>query len=45
MVMARKSRVPNVMRLPDTKVSLLMNVNEWAIRVMSVYRHAKRSPT
>jgi hypothetical protein len=37
--------VSNVIRLLDTKVSPLVNVNEWAIRVMSDYWHAKRSPT
>jgi hypothetical protein len=41
----RKSRVPNMMWLPDAKASPLANVNVWVIGVMNVYWHAKSSPT
>jgi hypothetical protein len=41
----RKSRVPNMMWLPNAKASPLANVDVWAIGVMNVYWHTKSSPT
>jgi hypothetical protein len=37
---AMKSRVPNMMRLPRTKASLQVNIDNWAIRAASVAWHA-----
>jgi hypothetical protein len=42
---ASKSRVPNMLWLPDVKVSPLANVDVWAIGVMGVFSHIKSSPT
>jgi hypothetical protein len=44
-VVVRKLRVPNMMWFPGAKVLPQGNVDEWAIGVMSVYWHAKSSPT
>jgi hypothetical protein len=40
MAVARKSRVPNVTRLPGAKASLLANANNWAIGAACVAWHA-----
>lgn len=37
--MVKKSRVPNVMRLPEAKDSPLMNANDWAIGAENVPWH------
>lgn len=39
-VVVRKSRVPNVMRLAGAKASLPANIDDWAIRAVCVAWHA-----
>jgi hypothetical protein len=41
----KKSRVSNMIWLPNAKVSPLANVDAHAIRVMGVFWHAKSPPT